>query len=46
MGWDKQNRLPNDLGVKFVSNKFENVKVNSIVKDNGYNATKWYVLDQ
>lgn len=43
---DAQNVLPNEFAVKFVSGKYENVKVVHIAKDTSMNATKWYVLDE
>ncbi|MEX0811101.1 MAG: hypothetical protein WD048_02715 [Chitinophagales bacterium] len=44
--FDAQNVLPNEIAVKFVSSKYENVKVVHIAKDTGMNSTKWYVLDE
>ncbi len=43
-GMDEQGRLPNDLGLKFASIKFQNIKVVHIVKDSS--TLKWYVLDE
>lgn len=44
--FDNQNVLPNEIAVKFVSGKYENVKIVHIAKDTGMNSTKWYVLDE
>lgn len=44
--FDAQNVLPNELAIKFVSTKYENIKVVNIVKDSQMNSTKWYVLDE
>ncbi len=44
--FDAQNLLPNDLALKFVSKKFENIKVLQIVKDSNLDSMKWYLLDQ
>ncbi|OFX25663.1 MAG: hypothetical protein A2033_12465 [Bacteroidetes bacterium GWA2_31_9] len=44
--YDAQDVLPNDFALKFVSTKFENVKVVHIVKDEQLNSTKWYILDE
>lgn len=44
--FDAQNVLPNELALKFVSGKYENVKVVHIVKDDQMNSTKWYILDE
>jgi hypothetical protein len=42
---DAQNRLPDQLALKFFSSKFENVNIISVVKDDNLNSLKWYVLD-
>lgn len=44
--FDKQNLLPNEIAVYFVSPKFENIKVMHAMKDLGINSTKWYILDE
>jgi hypothetical protein len=44
--FDAQNVLPNELALKFLSEKYQNIKVVYVVKDNSFNATKWYVLDE
>ena len=44
--YDAQNVLPHELALKFVSNKFENVKIANVSRDvHGANLT-WYVLDE
>ena len=45
-GMDEQGRLPNDLALKFVSNKFESIKIVHVQKDDNMNAMKWYILDE
>lgn len=44
--FDAQNVLPNELALKFISGRFENVKVIHISKDTNMNSTKWYILDE
>ncbi|MDP2303662.1 MAG: hypothetical protein Q8N03_14685 [Ignavibacteria bacterium] len=46
--FDAQGRLPNDLALKFVSKKFENVKVAHITRGVDYSdgSTSWYILDE
>jgi len=33
------------IGLRFASDKFENINVVNIVKDDQENSTKWYILD-
>jgi hypothetical protein len=46
--FDAQGRLPNDLALKFVSKKYENVKVVNITRGVDYSdgSTSWYILDE
>ena len=44
--FDAQNVLPNEIAVKFVSGKFENVQVVHIAKNPSQETSKWYILDE
>lgn len=45
-GMDPQGRLPNDLGLKFINQKFETIKIVHVKKGGNMNSMKWYILDE